>query len=384
MFGKRINLFKLFGFEVRIDLSWVILAILVAWSLSAGFFPVRFKGLSTETYWLMGIVGALGLFLSIVIHEMSHSLVARNYGMPMKGITLFIFGGVAEMKKEPQSPKAEFMMAIAGPISSILIGLAFYGIYVLSRQSGWPEPIYGVVQYLAWMNGLLAGFNLLPAFPLDGGRVLRSILWGWKKSLRWATRVSSHIGSGFGILLIIFGIFQFFSGNFIGGMWWFFIGMFLQSAAKMSYQQLLVRKALQGESIRRFMRPDPVTAPPSISVGELVEDYIYRYHFKFFPVVEETNQLVGCVTTKQVKEIPRQEWSQKRVGEIAVRCSSENTISPEMDAIEALSLMNQTGSSRLMVTEGNRLIGVISLKDMLGFLSLKVELEGKENKEATQ
>jgi Zn-dependent protease len=146
MFGKGINLFKLFGFEVRIDLSWVILAILVAWSLSAGLFPFRYKGLSTETYWLMGIVGTIGLFLSIVIHEISHSLVARSYGMPMKGITLFIFGGVAEMKKEPPSPKAEFMMAIAGPISSLLIGLVFYGLYGLGRQSGWSEPIYGIVQ----------------------------------------------------------------------------------------------------------------------------------------------------------------------------------------------------------------------------------------------
>jgi Zn-dependent protease/CBS domain-containing protein len=375
MFGKRIKLFKILGFEVGIDWSWIILAILIAWSLSVGFFPLSYKNLSTQTYWLMGIVGALGLFFSIIFHEMCHSLVARKYGMPMKGITLFIFGGVAEMGEEPKNPKAEFMMAIIGPISSIAIGLVFYGIYFLGRQNGWSEPINGVVQYLAFINGLLAGFNLIPAFPLDGGRVLRSILWGWKKSLRRATRISSKIGSGFGILLIVLGAFQFLKGNFIGGMWWFLIGMFLRGAAKTSYQQLLLRKALEGEPVKRFMKTDPITVAPSLSVERLVEDYIYKYHYKMFPVIESTDSLVGCVTTKQVKEIPREEWAQRRVGEIATQCSTENTINPQFDAMKALSIMSKTGTSRLMVTEGNRLVGVIALKDLLKFLSLKVELE---------
>lgn len=374
MFGKRIRLFQLFGFEVRIDWSWVILAILIAWSLSVSIFPFQYKGLSTETYWLMGIVGALGLFLSIIFHEMSHSLVARRYGMPMKGITLFIFGGVAEMGEEPSSAKTELMMALAGPVSSIVIAFVFYVISLLGRQGEWPQPVVGVIQYLSYINGLLAGFNLIPAFPLDGGRILRSILWGWKSNLRWATRISSQIGSGFGILLIILGVFQFLTGNFIGGMWSFLIGMFLQRAANMSYQQLVIRKALEGEPVRRFMNPDPVTVPPSISVEQLVEDYIYKFHFKMFPIVD-SGRLVGCVTTKQVKEIPREEWRQKNVREIAISCSPQSTIDPKTDAIKALSIMNRTGASRLMVTEGDRLVGVVSLKDMLGFLSLKVELE---------
>jgi len=267
------------------------------------------------------------------------------------------------------------MMAVVGPISSILIGLAFYGIYGLGKRLGWPGPINGVVQYLAWINGLLAAFNLLPAFPLDGGRVLRSVLWGWKKNLRRATRISSRIGSGFGILFIVLGVLQFFAGNVIGGMWWFFIGMFLQSAARMSYQQLVMRKALEGEKVRRFMQTDPVAVAPSLSVRELVEDYVYRYHFKLFPIVKDTDRLLGCVTTRDIKEIPREAWDQKTVGEIAGRCSSDNTIHPDADAMEALSLMNRTGASRLVVAEGDHLIGVISLKDMLKFLALKVELE---------
>ena len=180
MFGKRITLFKLFGFSVRIDISWLIIVILITWSLALGLFPHYYKDLSKTTYWLMGATGALGLFVSIIFHELCHSLVARRYGLPIKGITLFIFGGVAEMEEAPPSAKAEFMMAIAGPISSVLLGVVLYGILTLGKGSGWPDPVNGVIGYLAAINCILAGFNLLPAFPLDGGRMLRSALWGWK------------------------------------------------------------------------------------------------------------------------------------------------------------------------------------------------------------
>jgi Zn-dependent protease/predicted transcriptional regulator len=374
MFGKRINLFKLFGFEVRIDLSWIIIVILVTWSLSKGLFPFHYKGLSVTDYWGMGIAGTLGLFLSIILHELSHSLMARSYGMPMKGITLFIFGGVAEMSDEPPSAKAEFMMAVVGPLSSIIIGLVFYGIHLVGTLGGWPKPVNGVLRYIFVINLLLAAFNLLPAFPLDGGRVLRSVLWMIKKNLRWATRVSSRIGIAFSIGFIILGVWNVLNGDFISGMWWFLIGMFLHGAAKASYQQLITRKALEGEPVRRFMEPDPVVVAPSISIEQLVENYIYKYHYKMFPVVN-SGRLIGCVTSRQVKEIPPEEWGQKKVGDIVIQCSPENTIGPQEDAMKALSIMNQTGSSRLMVIEGGRLSGIIALKDMLKFLSLKVELE---------
>jgi len=373
MFGKRIKLFKLVGFQVSVDISWIIIAVLIAWSLSTGFFPFRYKNFSNQTYWMMGIVGALGLFLSIVVHEFSHSLVARLYGIPMKGITLFIFGGVAEMRDEPPSPKAEFMMAVAGPLSSIAIAIVFYGIY--RAGAIFSEPILGVVRYLAWINGILAAFNLAPAFPLDGGRMLRSILWGIQGNLRKATRISASIGSGFGILLVVFGIFSILMGNFIGGMWWFLIGMFVQGAAKASYQQVAVRKALEGEPLERFMKSDPVTVSPSVSVRDLVEDYVYKLHFKMFPVVENGNRLVGCVTTRQIKEIPRTEWAAKKVGDLAEKCGEDNTISAQTDAVKALSAMHRTGNSRLMVVEKDHLVGVIALKDMLEFLSLKMDLE---------
>ena len=375
MFGKRINLFKLLGFQVRIDFSWIIIAVLIAWSLSTGLFPYQYRGLSTSTYWIMGIIGAVGLFLSIIVHEFSHSLVARKHGIPMKGITLFIFGGMAEMSDEPPSPKAEFMMAVVGPLSSILIAGIFYALYSAGVSAGISRPVNGVVQYLAYINALLAAFNVIPAFPLDGGRVLRSILWGIKGNLRWATRISSWVGSGFGIVLIALGVFSFFSGNFIGGMWWFLIGIFLYSAAKMSYQQLLTRRALEGESVRRFMKTDPVTVTPDMPIDRLVEEYVYVFHHKMYPVVSDSDRVDGCVTTRQIKEVPRDEWNQKRVKDIEVPCSEDNTIEPDADAIEALSLMSRTGTSRLIVKEGDRLLGVVSLKDMLKFLSLRVELD---------
>jgi Zn-dependent protease len=373
MFGRRITLFKLLGFAVHIDLSWLIIAALVAWSLAQGLFPFHYEGLSEPAYWLMGIAGAAGLFLSIVFHELFHSLVARRFGLPMKGITLFIFGGVAEMDDEPPSPKAEFFMAIAGPLSSIALAFLFFA--VISVAGGLlPPAVYGVIDYLAFLNLILAGFNLVPAFPLDGGRVLRSALWQWKKNLRWATRIAARIGSGFGVFLIAVGLLNVVFGNLIGGVWQFLIGMFLRNAAQASYRQVLVRRALEGETVARFMKKDPVTAPASLSLRDLVEDYIFAYHFKMYPVMEG-GELVGCITTRQVKDVPREEWDRRTVGEVANRCSAENTVGPDMDAVKALSVMSRSGNSRLLVVDRGRLVGVITLKDIMGFLAVKLDLD---------
>jgi Zn-dependent protease/CBS domain-containing protein len=374
MFGKRITIFKLFGFEVKIDLSWLILAILITWSLARGYFPYIFKGLSGEIYWIMGVAGAFGLFVSIIFHEFSHSLVARRFGLQINGITLFIFGGVAEMDEEPPSAQAEFSMAIAGPLSSVFIGLIFYAVFIFGKRAGWPTAVNGIFGYLGFINWVLAGFNMVPAFPLDGGRVLRSALWKWKNNLRWATRIASQIGSLFGLLLIFLGIVNILMGDFIGGMWWVIIGLFVRSASQMSYQRLMMRSALEGETVQRFMRKDPVAVPSSVTVEQLVEDYIYKYHFKMLPVVEGGN-LTGCVSTRQVKEIPREQWSTTVVRDIASSCSKDNTISPDLDAMEAFSIMSRTGNSRLMVAEDHRLKGVVTLKDIMKFLSVKLDLD---------
>jgi Zn-dependent protease/CBS domain-containing protein len=376
MFGKRITLFKLFGFDVRADASWLIIVALITWTLSAGVFQNEYPGLPGLDYWLMGITGALALFASVVVHELFHSLVARVYGLPMKGITLFIFGGVAEMEDEPPNAKAEFMMAIAGPAASILIGIVFYIVH-RSALLLWPVQVVGVLGYLYWINWILALFNLIPAFPLDGGRVLRSILWWhWKGDLPRATRIASSIGSGFGIVLIAFGVLRLFMGDFISAVWWFLIGMFLRGTSQASYRQVLMRSVLAGEPIQRFMKVDAITVSPDLSVANLVEDYIYRYHHKMFPVVADSNNLLGCVTTNEVKNLSREEWAQHTVREITRPCTEENTAPPETDAQQALLRMTRTGVGRLMVVKENRLIGIISLKDLLGFLSTKLNLEG--------
>jgi Zn-dependent protease/CBS domain-containing protein len=375
MFGNRITLFKLLGFEVKIDSSWIILAILITWSLAKGVFPAYFEDMPASNYWAMGVAGALGLFLSIILHELSHSLVARRFGIPMKGITLFIFGGVAEMSEEPSSARAEFLTAIVGPISSVLIAVVFYGILQIGEASGWPTTVNGVLFYLVWVNFILALFNLLPAFPLDGGRVLRSVLWSWKKNLSWATMVSSRVGSAFGVLFIAWGLWEIIQGNFIGGLWQAMIGLFLRGAAKSSYQQIVTRDLLSGLTVGRFMTPDPVTVPPDISLQRFVDDYLYRSHHRIYPVVKD-GELVGCVTAKKLKDIPRQEWPQRRVGEIAAGCEEAAVISPDSEAMAAIDSMNRTGSSRLMVVENGRLVGIVTLKDLSEILALRMELGG--------
>jgi len=377
LFGKKVKLFSLFGFRVSIDLSWIIIAVLVTWSLAEGVFPQYLEGLSSGTYWWMGVVGAAGLFASIVVHELFHSLVARRFGLPMKGITLFLFGGVAEMDDEPPSAKSEFYMSIAGPITSIVVGLIFLTVYWVGNTGGWSKPAIGIVFYLGAINLILAGFNLVPAFPLDGGRVLRSALWYWKGSLRWATRVASQIGAGFGIVLIILGVVYFIRGNLLGGVWWALIGLFIRRASQMSYQRVLIRKALEGETVARFMKEDPVTVPPDISVNELVEDYVYKHHFKMYPVTKDGG-LMGCITTREIKNVPREKWKETKVSDVAQDCSPENSISPETDATKALSLMGKSGQSRLMVTEGGHLVGLITLKDLLRFLTVKMDLSGED------
>lgn len=373
MFGTRIELFKLFGIPIRLDTSWFLVAALVVWSLATGAFPYMRPGLAPGVYWAMGVAGAVGLFASIVIHEFFHAMVARRNQIPMRGITLFVFGGVAEMEAEPASARAELRMAAAGPLASI--ALALIGFTVSDAVRGiWPPAVVLVIEYLALLNGVLAGFNLLPAFPLDGGRIFRAALWAWKQDLGWATRIASRTGSGFSLAFIAAGVVAVLFGNLVTGMWWVLIGLFLRRASTASYQQTLLRHALGGERIGRFMTPNPVSVPAGTTVAELVDSYIYKYHHTLFPVVDD-GRLLGCVTTRQVKGVPRDDWPRRTVGSLGTPCGPDNTIGPDVDALEAITVMRRTGQPRLMVVEAGRLVGIVTLKDLLAFFALKLELE---------
>lgn len=374
MFGKQLTLFHILGFKVRVDFSWALLAFLITWSLARGYFPSYYLGLSDSSYWWMGVAGAIGLFGSIVFHELAHSLVARRHGIPISGITLFIFGGVAQMDKEPPSPKAEFLMAIAGPISSFALSAACYLIFEAGYRLHAPLPALGVFGYLAFANGLLAGFNLIPAFPLDGGRALRAGLWHWKNDLRRATRSASLAGTVFGLILMLSGIFHVITGDFIVGVWWFVMGVFLREAAAASYSEVIARTMLGGEPVRRFMTPNPVTVSPDLSLDEVVEEHFYRSLHDIYPVVEHS-RLIGCISSTQIAGVPRDQWKHFRVRDVAAPCSKDNTVGIDTGVLMALSIMNRTGNSRLLVIDGDRLVGIITLKDLMKLLALKLDLE---------
>lgn len=376
MFFKRIPLFRLFGFQVGIDLSFLLLAFFLVWSLAAGVFPLYFKGLSRGAYWWMGLAGMSGLFASIIFHEFCHSLAARRFGMEMRGITLFVFGGIAEMPDEPDKPLSEFLMAAAGPLASVILSGVLWGVSTIGTWRAWPEPVWGVLVYLMWLNIALAAFNLIPAFPLDGGRILRSGLWAMKGDIRWATRVASSFGSAFGIMLIVLGVLVFVTGNVIGGVWYFLIGLFIRAAARMSYGRVVVRDVLRGEPIDRFMNAQPIAIDAEAPLSEAVEDYFYRHHHKMFPVVSG-DRLLGCITTEQIHRVPRGAWAETPVRSLTEQCSGENTVEPHADALDVRTRMRNAGRTRLMVTEDSRLIGVLTLRDLLSFLALKIDLEGE-------
>jgi len=365
-------LFSLFGFEVRLDASWIIIAVLVTWSLAAGFFPNFYEGLGATTYWVMGVAGAIGLFASIVLHEFGHSVVARGYGLPMNGITLFIFGGVAEMNDEPPSPKAEFWVAVAGPIVSIILAAAGW---LLHLQFGnlIPDPVGGVVYYMAFINTALVVFNLIPAFPLDGGRVLRSAIWAKTGSLARASKVTSNIGGGFGLVLIGLGVLSIIGGGFVGGIWYVLLGLFLRGAADQGYKQVVLRKELSGESIERFTNYHPITVEKDTTVQELVDDYLLQHHYKMFPVVDG-ERLVGAVRLDQVKEIPQAERRERTVGEVAQPPDERNSIDAGAEAEKAFEKMHRARGSRMMVVRDGKLVGILSLKDLQDFMATKLEL----------
>ena len=351
MFENRVKLMNIFGFEVKIDISWLVIAILVTWSLAESVFPLYDPNLSQQVYWILGFTGAIGLFASIIFHELCHSIVARRYGLPMKGITLFIFGGVAEMDEEPEKPRIEFFMALAGPLASIAIGSICFILLGIAQSAQWSSPLKMIFSYLGTINIFLALFNLIPAFPLDGGRIFRALLWHQKQDLRW------------------------FGGGIIGGIWWVLIGLFLRGASKMSYQSALIRDALDGEPVSKFMKKEVIAISPEKSVEELVDNFFYKYDNQIYPVISDYDE-PKYVTLKDVKMMPRQEWRSHRVAELAHELTNETAVGLEENALKALTLMNKTGNDLMMVIDsGGRLAGTVAMRDLLRYLSGNIDID---------
>lgn len=369
MFSKRWRLFSLLGIPINVDASWLVILTLVTWTLG-NVFAAATPDLPAGVHWLMGLSAALGFFACLVLHELGHAVVAQAVGIPIRGITLFLFGGVAELEGEPKSAKAEFLMASAGPAVTVVLTAAFW----LLSGLGWAAPADLVLGYLARINLVVLVFNLLPAFPLDGGRVFRSLLWWATGNLRRATSTASVLGQGFAYLLIGLGVMLILADHFIQGVWLGLIGLFLHNAARAGYQQVVVRQILQGEPVSRFMTREPIVVPIDLDLRSWVEDYVYRYHRKTFPVVSD-GHVAGLIGTAALGQYSRDEWGRHTVAEAMRRDVEAVSIAPGDDALTALGKMERTGASRLLVMSEGRLVGILSLKDLLRFLALKIELE---------
>lgn len=351
-------LFRIAGIQIRIDPSWFVIFLLVLWSLSAGYLPREYPGLEGTSYWIAGLVATALFFLSILLHELAHSLVARRAGIPVPEITLFLFGGVSRMHEEPKQPGLEFRVAIVGPLASFALAVLFYG---ASRLLVGPVPDLGVtiLEYLALINVALGVFNLIPGFPLDGGRVLRAILWRTTGSLRRATRIASDAGKGFAFGLMALGALSLFQGALLGGLWLIFIGMFLRSMASTGYEELLLRTSLEGLDVADAMIREVVHVPPDLTLEQLVHERFLQDGYRGYPVVDG-GRVVGLVTVDEVRKIPPERFAQTTVADVMRPLDAALLIEPEATATQALRRMAREGLKRLIVTRDGRLEGLLT------------------------
>ena len=374
MTGRSIPLFKVFGIPIRLDPTWFIIFALVAWTLAAAYFPITFKGLDGYVYWIMGAVASLMLFVSVLVHELGHSYAAQKLNIPVKSITLFLFGGVSETLDEPKSAKAELIMTVSGwGLSLVLAIVCFAASKLITGTAQVSLAAFAIVRYLAWINFLLFVFNGLPGLPLDGGRLLRAGIWHFSANIQKATYVASTTGSVFGVILIVGGVLMLFTGNLVGGMWFILIGFFLRTGAKSSYQQLVVRRALEGVHVSEVMSQKVVSIPATISVEQAVNEYFMRYHYHSFPVLDD-GTLVGIVSLHDIRELDRDTWAGTSIGQIANRKVVELALHREDDLMDAVTKMSRFEVGRLPVIEDGHMIGIISRRDIMHRLSTKTDL----------
>lgn len=357
---RSIAAFKLLGVSVRIDASWIFIALLFAWSLASGDFPQLYGGLPASTYWAMALFAVAGLAVSIVLHELAHTLVGRALGVPISGITLFIFGGVAEMEAEPRSARSELAMALAGPLLSLALAGLFH---VLADALGGPPA--KVLAYLAAVNFVLAVFNMTPAFPLDGGRVLRALLWMAMQDGVRATRLAARIGEFIGLGLVLLGGLAVVAGAVAGGLWWVLIGWYLRSLAAAERAQASGPVRPWGLTVRQLMGESAGPVPSDMSIARFVEDHLSGSSHEFFPL-ERDGRLAGAVTPRDLLMVDRQAWSATPLSAIALEPDRAGVIDADEDASEAFERMRRNRLGHLAVTDEGRVIGALDLRDLLG------------------
>jgi Zn-dependent protease/predicted transcriptional regulator len=358
---------KVLGFEVTVDYSWFIIFGLVLWSFSMSLLPEAVPGYSRAVYLVGGLVSALLLFASLLAHELAHSVVARAKGIPVDGITLFIFGGVARTRMEASSPGDEFQIAGVGPLSSFIIAVGFGALAIGGMRAGLPPILTVPAEYLGYLNLVLAIFNLLPGFPLDGGRLFRAILWKVTGNLTRATRIATLGGQWFGLGLIGWGALRAAQGVLMGGIWMMFIGWFLRNAARNSYRQHLVHAMLAGVKAEEVMTRLPTTIPPDIPIYDAMETYFGRSRFVAYPVAVG-DRPVGIVTIFQVRETPESDWTWRPIEDVMTPIEERMTVAPDDAMMAALEKLQGSTLRRLLVVENGRLVGFLTANDVAGWL----------------
>lgn len=368
------NLFSVRGIRISIHYSWLIIFVLIVWSLSAGYLPRTHPGQSPGSYWVAGLIGTLLFFGSVLAHELAHSIVAQFAGMKVPGITLFVFGGVSQLEETAKDPATELKIAIVGPLCSFALALLFWvlGAWIWPADASLPGAVVG---YLAWINVALGVFNLVPGFPLDGGRVLRSILWWKTGSLTRATQWASDVGKGFAYTLMALGAVQIFTGALVGGLWFIFIGMFLRSVAEGEYQQTVMRKSLEGVRVRDVMIEDVVTVTPDLPIRTLIHDYFLHYGYKGFPV-SDGDRIVGIVALRNVKTLSAEEQEGTTVGQVMLDLEEGDQIAPDRSLAEALKQLALRRVQRLLVMDDGRMVGILTKDGLTRFMEIKRVLEG--------
>jgi Zn-dependent protease/CBS domain-containing protein len=351
---------RIAGIRIGVNWSWLVVFVLIVWSLADGVFPDQNPGLSDGTYLAMAIAAAILFFASVLLHELGHAFQAQREGLEIDGITLWLFGGVARFKGMFPSAGAELRIAIAGPAVSLALGFLFVA---FARIMSLPDAVDGVAAWLGFTNLILLVFNLLPALPLDGGRVLRSLLWSARKDFGWATRVSAGIGRGFGFLFIALGLAMFIFLNDFSGAWLAFIGWFLLGAASAEARYLAVRDALGGLRVRDLMVRSPVTIPPDLTLGRFLDDVMWSRRYTSYPVAED-GRAIGLLPFRRVAEVPRGEWDSRRVADCMIPLEDAPVVEEDDELVDALAELSESEVGRALVVDGDRLVGFLSTTDI--------------------